>query len=75
MRFFKLLSLFRDPKFDKGVIPILKEKMKLVKKLKPARIEKEIGNIKRGPSADKVLKMMKNLGFDDVIAGTKKAED
>jgi tRNA nucleotidyltransferase/poly(A) polymerase len=74
MRFFKLLSLFRDPKFDKSVLPIIKEKMKLIKKLKPERLEKEISNIKRGQSADKVLKMMKNLGFDDVVAGTKPKE-
>lgn len=67
MRFFKLLSLFRDPKFDKAVLPILKDKIKLIKKIKPGRMEKEIGNVKRGVSADKVLKMMKNLGFDDVI--------
>lgn len=71
MRFFKILSLFRDPKFDKSVLPILKDKMNLVKKIKPERLEKEISNIKRGQSADKVLKMMKNLGFDDVIADIK----
>lgn len=67
MRFFKLLSMFRDPKFDKGVLPVIKDKMKLIKKIKPERLQKEIGNIKRGVSADKVLKMMTNLGFDDVV--------
>lgn len=71
LRFFKLLSMFRDPKFDKGDLPILKDKMKLIKKLKPERIQKEIDNIKRGVSADKVLKMMKNLGFDDIMSGIK----
>lgn len=66
LRFFKLLSMFRDPKFDKALIPLLHDKMKLVKRIKLDRIEKEIGNIKANPSGEKVIRMMSNLGFDDV---------
>jgi hypothetical protein len=71
MRFFRLLSLFRDPKFDKSVLPILREKMKLVKKIKPKRLDLELDNIRKNPSADRVLKMMSNLGFDAVIGEIK----
>jgi hypothetical protein len=67
MRFFRLLSLFRNPKFDKAVLPILKEKMKLVKKIKPDRLKLELDNIRQNPSGDRVLKMMTNLGFDAVM--------
>lgn len=67
LRFFKLLSLFHEPKFDKGVLPIIKEKMKLIKKLKPKRLELELSNIRKGPNAEKVLRLMKSLGFDDVV--------
>ncbi len=67
MRFFKLLSLFRDPKFDKAVLPILKDKMKLIKKIKPLRMQHEMSNIRRGQNADRVIKMMSNLGFKAVI--------
>ena len=67
MRFFKLLSLFREPKFDKSVLATIKEKMHLIKKIKPDRLAKEIGNVRRGPSADKVIKLMQNLGFASII--------
>lgn len=75
LRFFRLLSLFRNPKFDKAVLPLLHDKMKLIKRVKPERIERELDNIKNGPSGETVRKMMKNLGFDEVHAeGKGKAE-
>jgi tRNA nucleotidyltransferase/poly(A) polymerase len=64
LRFFKLLALFREPKFDKAVLPVLKQNMKLIKKLKPKRIALELSNVKRGVNADQVLRLMKNLGAD-----------
>jgi tRNA nucleotidyltransferase/poly(A) polymerase len=67
IRFFKLLSKFKNPKYDASIIPILKEKVKLIKKIKPERIAKEMNNIKSGINAERVLKMMKNLGYDKVI--------
>ncbi len=67
MRFFKLLSLFKNPRYDKALIPILQKKMKLIKKIKPTRMQHEIENIRRGQNAEKVIRMMSNLGFDAVI--------
>lgn len=75
MRFFRLLSLFRNPRFDKAVLPILRDKMKLVKKIKPKRLELELDNIRKGPSADRVLKMMTNLGFDTIMGEVKAHND
>lgn len=62
LRFFKLLSLFRAPKFDKGLIPILRDNMNRIKRLKPKRIALEVSNIRKGPNAERVLKMMQSLG-------------
>lgn len=69
LRFFKLLAIFRNPTFDKSVIPILRENMSLVKRLKPKRLAAELSNIARGPSADEVFRMMKNLGAAEFIPG------
>jgi tRNA nucleotidyltransferase (CCA-adding enzyme) len=74
MRFFKLLSMFRDPKFDKSLLPLIKEKMKLVKKIKPDRLEKEISTIKENPNGTKVIQLMKDLGAGEFIEGLGETE-
>src|ERR1051326_5835571 len=66
LRFFKLLSLFRDPKYDKSLLPLIKQKMPLIKKLKKKRIDQELENISKGPSGDKARQLMTSLGFDQV---------
>lgn len=74
LRFFKLLSMFSNPKFDKSILPMIKERMKSIRKLKPERIQLELSNIAKGPNAEKARRMLTALGFDDVMNQIKIAE-
>jgi tRNA nucleotidyltransferase/poly(A) polymerase len=71
LRFFKLLSMFVNPKFDKSLLPLMSARMKSIRKLKPERIELELSNIAKGPSAEKARNMLRMLGFDQVMAEKK----
>jgi tRNA nucleotidyltransferase/poly(A) polymerase len=48
MRFFKLLSLFKDPKFDKSILPLIKDNMKRLRKIKPERMDLEVPKCRPG---------------------------
>jgi len=74
MRFFRLLSLFRDPKYDKSLLPLIKMKMKLVKRIKKKRMDRELDNIAKGPNAEKVRKLMTALGFDEIFKEIKECQ-
>jgi len=67
LRFFKLLSLFRNPKFDFSVIPIIRDHMTKIKRLKPKRIALELSNIQKSPNAERALNMMQSIGIMDLI--------
>jgi tRNA nucleotidyltransferase/poly(A) polymerase len=75
LRFFKLLALFKDPKFDKSVLPVLKNNMKRLKRLKPHRIALELSNIARSDHAEQILRLMSNLGADEYTAPPPPEED
>lgn len=65
LRFFKLLSMFRAPKFDKSVLPILRDNMNRIKRLKPKRIALELSNIRKGQNAEQTLRLMQQLGVQE----------
>jgi tRNA nucleotidyltransferase (CCA-adding enzyme) len=63
LRFFHLLSMLRNPIFDKSIIPVIKKLANSVKKIKPDRIKKEIYNITQHQNKEKVLRMIKALNI------------
>lgn len=64
LRFFRFLSKFSHPKYNKSTIDIIQRNADLVNEIAADRIEKEKLNILAGTNSTKVIELMKKLGID-----------
>lgn len=67
LRFFKLLSSFPNPLFDKSMMLYVRSHAPLLDEIKEKRVELELGNIEKGVNSKKVMALMCNLGLGKYI--------
>lgn len=62
-RFFKLLGKFKNPTYDKNIIPYIKENVSLIKSIKDETIKWFIVNTKNQPYGMNAIKLMEEAGI------------
>lgn len=67
LRFFKMMSRMPQPKASERTIDIVSRNIGLLNFLDADRVEKELGNIRKGINAARTLNFMEKLGVMDIL--------
>lgn len=67
LRFFKLLSSFPEPQFDKSALVFINQHKEWLQSIKPKRVHRELQNIAEGPNSKGVTALMHKMGLENYL--------